>query len=85
MAILIKTDGAHIRISPKNGKKFVLEELQQFVGGDIELIKALDGRWMYVNEEGRLKNLLPNFYASLLCSRLIVGDVVVCEPRTMYR
>ena len=38
MAILIDTDGEEKEVSPKNGDKFSLEELQGFVGGQIQIV-----------------------------------------------
>lgn len=90
-AVHIKHDGQEQEVSPKNGKKFTLQELQGFVGGYIEPIRLKDGRIMLVNEEGRLKKLQPNRKAtniaidsSFMYIMLdIVGDVIVLDESLM--
>ena len=82
MGILIKTNGQALKITPKSGSKFTLEELQGYVGGYIERIE-LRGRFMLVNEEGKIFNLKPNTRATMLATQesavwdIIRGDVVV--------
>lgn len=79
-ALFIKAGGGTIKITPENGVFFTLKELQNYVGGYIELLLTNDNRTMIVNEEGRLKNLEVNEEASKLTeSIIIVGDVVVCD------
>jgi len=86
MAVLIPASGEPREISPGNGREFTLEELQGIVGGYIEGLRAPDGRWLYVNEDGQRLDLPYNQGATLLMiSRLqfgdfIVGDVVLCSP-----
>lgn len=81
-AMHIKTDGTKKEIKPENGKQFTLEELQEYVGGYIEMITTSDGKKMIMNEEGRLNNLKINPQASILTNGLtIVGDVVVCDEK----
>lgn len=68
----------------KRGDKFLLEELQEYVGGFIELV-PLDGHiMMVVNEEGKLLRMPDNAMATDI-NRLfrkspdvLVGDVVLC-------
>ena len=50
-----------------------LQALQELVGGYIETITLTRHSCCIVNEEGRLKRLLPNFY---LNGGLIVGNAV---------
>lgn len=82
MGILIKTNGQALKITPKEGSKFTLEELQGYVGGLIERIE-LKGRFMLVNEEGKIFNLRANSRATMLATQessvwdIIRGDVVV--------
>lgn len=79
-AHLIKAGGETTNITPGNGAFFTLKELQNYVGGYIEMLLTNDDRTMIVNEEGRLKNLEVNEEASKLTeSVIIVGDVVVCD------
>ena len=59
--VLYKTDGAVVDVVPGNGRRFSLEELQKYVGGDVErVICAVRFNCAYVNEEGALRNLPPN-------------------------
>jgi hypothetical protein len=52
-----------------------LEKLQEAVGGYIEEVRCPDGRLMYVNEDGRMKQLPVNEMASDIAGRMILGDV----------
>ena len=85
MARLIKTSGEIIEVSPKNGTDFSLEELQEFVGGYIEIVNILTGTpkgtIMVVNEEGKLRDLEINGVASAMVGfrDIVVGDVLVCD------
>lgn len=77
----IKTDGTMQKVTPKNGEYFVLEELQAYVGGYIELVCISDDIWMYCNEEGRLEDLPVNHLVSpiayLATGMDIRGDVIL--------
>lgn len=53
MALFISSAGLELGVSPNNGKKFTLEELQGLVGGYIERVSMSDGKSMYVNEDGK--------------------------------
>jgi hypothetical protein len=72
MATIIKTDGQHIEMATVN-----LHTLQNAVGGYIEGVYLRDGRCMYVNEEGLLKRLPLNLWASELANQPIVGNAVL--------
>lgn len=70
-------------VAPKNGTDFQLDELQEFVGGYIEIVTARDGRLIVLNEEGKLNGLPVNVVATILYGNpddAIVGDVLVCSP-----
>lgn len=65
--------------------EFTLQELQAEVGGGIEIVKCRFGKnlSMVVNDEGAIKYLPLNPYASLLyqgilSNALIYGDAVLC-------
>ena len=80
MATLIKSDGTIIEVEPKNDTDFNLEELQQYVGGYIELLTLINFRYMVVNEEGKLNGLPLNAKASAIYRfDTIVGDVLICK------
>lgn len=78
-AQLIKANGEKITISPKNGEDFKLAELQELVGGYIEIV-TMYGHIMVVDEEGLLKHKPYNHVASEMSGRRLVGDVVFCTP-----
>ena len=74
-------------VKPKDGKRFTLEELQDLVGGFIELApslpwlpKELDGKYIVCDEDGVLKGRQINYDISLLYGSELVGDILVCEP-----
>lgn len=89
-AILYKTNGEKISVTPHDGERFSLGELQAFVGGYIEML-PLPGsdRVMIVNEEGKLKDLPDNLLETALMQGFlrpgddIVGDVVTCDRRQL--
>ena len=78
MAVLVKPDGSYGIVSPKKGEKFTLEELQEFVGGYIEITPSkIEGTVLVVNEEGLLNNLPYNHKSSLLSQAgYIVGPAI---------
>lgn len=79
MGIKITTGNEITIVRPRNGKIFELEELQAVVGGYIEGVRLKDGRTMYVNEEGVIRNLPINGAATFAAQQLIVGDVIIIE------
>lgn len=85
---VLDPDGS-VRVTlPKNGSEYSLEELQQHVGGNIEIhhIPLTNNQWIAVlNEEGKIQNppLPTNAMATkLLELDVIVGRILVC-PMTM--
>ena len=70
---------------PNNGTTFELEEMQEIVGGYIEIIRLKDGRIIVVNEEGLNLNLPVNIEATNILRRdhsttqYIVGNAIVCD------
>lgn len=86
-AILYKSNGEQIPVTPQDGKYFSLQELQSFVGGYIEVL-PLPGtdRVMIVNEEGKLEGLPYNLLATaLMKSFLQPGDFIVGHALTCDR
>jgi hypothetical protein len=87
MATLIKSNGEEINVAPKNKIDFQLAELQDFVGGFIEIVKTKDGRTMVMNEEGKINDLPMNLKATQLYQHnqfdCIVGDVLICQPNEL--
>lgn len=88
MAIKLPAKGCYWDCQPKNGKVFTLEELQDIVGGYIEILYFKDGRMMVLNEEGKLKELRINLEATRIARDnhlifswdYIVGTVLLVEP-----
>ena len=83
--IIYKTTGEVIEISPKNGAFYTLDELQEIVGGSIEIIHLTNNKIMVINDEDKLINLLHNENATILykfcldTDDFIVGDALVCD------
>lgn len=84
-ATILYPDGRREDIQPASGKFFALAELQQIVGGYIELVRVGE-RLLVVNEDGRSSNLPRNPAATLLAAGFIfpgdaiLGTVVLTDP-----
>lgn len=80
MAILLKADGSS---TPLPDIKF--ETFQTAVDGYIELATLPDGRYMLMDEDGKMKKKPINTKATELLNRgtPVVGDVVICENHEM--
>jgi len=81
---IYRTDGSTRRVLPANNKEFSLTELQNVVGGLIELVCLAPGYGdsiMYCNEEGKLHRLPYNEGATALLDHdnddFIAGDTIV--------
>lgn len=85
MATIYKTHGEVIEVTPKNGKDFSLSEMQAIVGGYIEVLDLRNGKFLVINEEGKLIGLGINweatkiYHAAYPCYDVIVGDALVCD------
>lgn len=86
MAQILKANGDIIEnVMPQKGKHFSLKEMQEIVGGYIEILDLRNGKIIILNEEGKLENLPYNLEATVmyrsayLTSDFIVGDVLVCN------
>lgn len=71
-------------------ESITLDELNKILGGWIEIVRKdenainamvnfPENTVVIVDEEGFLKDLNPNFLASWITNRLIVGDVVISK------
>lgn len=84
-AKIYKADGSIIDVKPNNGTDFSLEELQDIVGGYIEIVGLIDNEIMVINEEGKLIDLPFNETATQMYQEVdgfydyIAGDVLVCD------
>lgn len=86
MAEIIKIDGTRLEVQPLNGNDFSLKEMQNAVGGLIEIIELDDSKSLVLNEEGKILGLPYNRQADKLFHQyfpntfdFIVGDVLVCS------
>ena len=92
-AQLYKTDGTITNIKPVKGKTFNLKELQEYVGGiiDIQPLPRFK-KVLILNDEGKLIGLIKNENATEIWKKeypiqefpnnndeLIVGDVIICD------
>ena len=74
MADLIKTNGEIVRDVDISS----LQKKQDSVGGYIEYCPVDKHSFMYVDEEGLLKNKDVNPKASDIAGRIVVGNVILC-------
>ncbi len=84
MATIIKITGKKENIEPSDAKVFTLEELQNAVGGYIQIVSITTGEYseklMIVDEEGLLKdNPQVNEEASKIVGQRIVGQVIIID------
>ena len=89
MATLIYADGKEKEVSPKNGDKFSLKELQEFVGGQIQIVTNYSRLFnlgimgstkndiMLCNEEGLIHDLPINITSSVMSQDNIVGNIIL--------
>jgi len=80
MGMIVKNDTMEM-VYPKNEKFFTLEELQGFVGGDIETFssikKDMDKFHLFCNDNGAYLEL--NKLATTWVGHPIHGNMVMCE------
>ena len=86
MSKIYKTDGTTVNVEPKNGSDFSLEELQEIVGGYIEVLYLNDKEILVCDEDGKLKGYGLNYEATKVVqsngiSDYIVGDVLICSTK----
>lgn len=82
---IVKPDGSKHVITPKNGKMFELEELQELVSGYIQVIRLTDSQCMVINENGKLygfehnaeASVIAHSYKAIFTDDFIVGDAVI--------
>lgn len=80
------TDGRETEVMPANGTDFTLAELQELVGGYVEIHGLPDGQIMCMNEDANSLGLPVNAAATVTAYNLasgpggIRGNVVICPP-----
>lgn len=84
MALFIRVSGEETEVRPANGNVFTLSELQEFVGGSVQIIYI--GRKLYaIDEEGKLNKKPHNVKAThrahdfLYPGDFLAGDVLICD------
>lgn len=65
MARMLRVEGTTEEIKPA-GQFWTLAELQGLVGGYIEVARTVDGRFLVIDEEGKLKKKPLNIQATRL-------------------
>lgn len=86
MAELIRVNGDRQEVFPSDGS-FTAGELHALIGGDFQMVSLQNGRFMYLDENGKLKHLPFNLTATVISrgvleeDDIIVGDVVVCNRK----
>lgn len=96
MATLFMANGTIKHVVPENGKTFTLEELQQHVGGYVELIPGvkhlLQGCMMLADEEALIKDPKPQINVPISVwiqhhnnrpSCIVRGNVLLLTPLEM--
>ena len=66
-------------------KQPTLEEAQAFVNGYVELLVLSKDEQIVINEEGLLKELPINYWASLKSGRIIVGNVILLKGKACWK
>ena len=82
MARLYKTDGTNEEVSPADGKTFKLRELQDLVGGYIELVQLGDAV-LIVNEDEKIKGLPFNREATFVLQVMRFTEDVIVGPAVL--
>lgn len=88
MSTWIQANGTVTVVEPENGSTYNLKELNDFVGGFIEIVYLSDEQLVVLNEQDKLNDLPFNALATKLfhatfrdysVGDYIVGDVLVCQ------
>lgn len=83
--VVLYADGKKDIVRPANGTDFSLEEMQEIVGGYIEVVYMPNDWIMIVNEEGKLYNMPINEKATYMFQNayptddVIVGNALICK------
>lgn len=85
MAKFYRTNGTIEDVKPLNGFSWSLSELKTLVGDHTETLSSLDGRFIVIDEMGKLKRKPLNRLATMLYvnGRLdpLVGDALIVDTR----
>lgn len=84
MATILYDNGTS-EVRMPSGEHWGVEELQGIVGGYFEIISTIDGRFMVIDDEGKLKGKHVNREATKLYIHgrkdLICGTAIVVDTR----
>lgn len=81
---LLITTNYELKLVKQKGDKFTLKELQDAVGGYIEIVASpFPGYICIVDEEGKLRNKKPNNLAYLILGQELVGDILVIPNKLL--
>jgi hypothetical protein len=83
-AVILYTDGTMKKVTPQDGKNFSLAELQEIVGGFIEIVPAKqEGKVLVIDEEGKNKGKIANVAATAFYpfgdEDPIAGNALICD------
>jgi len=83
MTRLIKSNGKEIPVFPENEGIFKLREVQEVIGGDVEILPIEIDSVMIIHKDCELKHLTFNKRATDIAFqnnvfRCITGDVLIC-------
>lgn len=89
MDYYLKTNCELEEVTPQNGTDYTYEELTNFVGGYIEIIRLSAHQIMVINEEGKLQGLDTNLLATeaahlvnaIANNDFIVGNCLLCDTK----
>lgn len=82
MALLMLPSGEQKIVRPTNGKRFMFNEARDLVSSNgnpclLQRLKTIDNLWMYVDEEGLLKQLPYNARATTILHKKYIGQRIV--------
>ena len=85
MGMILRSNGSIETVEPKNGMYFSLKEMQEIVGGYIEICEVNDDIkkdidepvMMVIDEEGKLKSKPVNWSATAIYKYSMAGGVLV--------
>lgn len=90
MATILRPDGSSEVLAPADGASFKLPELQTIVGGYIQAVGTVDGRYLICNEDGKRLGLSVNLAATIVLHEaggmpddFVVGNVLIATKEEM--
>ena len=82
MALLLHPDG-HFEVRTPRRQGWSMSELAEVIGDTVAIVSTVDGRWMAIDDLGKLKNLPLNIEATMIYafgrSDVIQGPALVID------